>query len=222
VEPDREAQEEAAALKAVIFDLWDTLVLWPRQAFEETKLALAEHIPDFDRVWDSSYGGRQHGRIDDYFRSLGLDEAAVAECVRLRTEFTRANLVPRDGAVEILVELERRGLKRGLISVCSSEVSDAWSEFALAGLLDDAVLSCDVGLSKPDPEIYLLESERLGIEPEECMFVGDGANDELAGAARVGMRAVCVLPPGRSEALWPEARGWEPTIASLPDVLALV
>ena len=31
------------------------------------------------------------------------------------------------------------------------------------------------------------------------MFVGDGANDELAGARRVGMRAVCVLPPGRDD-----------------------
>ena len=35
------------------------------------------------------------------------------------------------------------------------------------------------------------------------------------------MRAVCVLPPGRDEPLWPEARGWEPTITSLEDVLAL-
>ena len=54
------------------------------------------------------------------------------------------------------------------------------------------------------------------------MFVGDGANDELAGAQRVGMQAVCVLPPGRDEPLWPEARGWEPTITSLEDVLELV
>ena len=221
MEPDREAEEEAVAHRAVIFDLWDTLVLWPSQAFEEVKVALAEHIPDFDSVWDSSYGGRQRGRIGDYFRSLGLAEPAVAECVRLRTEFTRANLVPRDGAVETLVELERRGLKRGLISVCSSEVSDAWSDFALAGLLDDAVLSCDVGLRKPDPEIYLLACEHLGVEPAECLFVGDGANDELAGAERVGMHAVCVLPPGRREPVWPEVRGWEPTIARLQDVLRL-
>jgi FMN phosphatase YigB (HAD superfamily) len=54
------------------------------------------------------------------------------------------------------------------------------------------------------------------------MFVGDGANDELAGARRVGMQAVCVLPPGRDEPLWREARGWEPTITSLKDVLQLV
>jgi FMN phosphatase YigB (HAD superfamily) len=60
------------------------------------------------------------------------------------------------------------------------------------------------------------------VDPNECVFVGDGANDELAGARRVGMRAVCVLPPGRDEPLWAEARGWTPTITSLEDVLQLV
>ena len=45
-------------------------------------------------------------------------------------------------------------------------------------------------MSKPDPRIYELALEQLGVEPREAIFVGDGANDELAGAERVGMRAV--------------------------------
>jgi len=206
----------------VIFDLWDTLALWPSEAFAEVKRALSEHIPDFENVWDSTYRRRQEGSIAEYFRSFGLDDETVATCLRLRTDFTRANLVPREGAVETLDELERRGLKRGLISVCSSDVSEVWEDFELSRHLDDAVLSCDVGLTKPDPRIYLLACERLSVEPRDCLFVGDGANDELAGAERVGMKAACVLPPGRAEPLWREARGWEPTISSLPDVLALV
>jgi len=102
------------------------------------------------------------------------------------------------------------------------DVEEAWAEIELAPHLDEVVLSCTVGLRKPDPAIYLLTCDRLGVEPEECLFVGDGANDELAGAKRVGMKAVCILPPGRDEPLWPEARGWEPTIRSLEDVLDLV
>jgi putative hydrolase of the HAD superfamily len=206
----------------VIFDLWDTLVLWPSGAFASVKDELSRHIADVDHVWETTYGRRQVGPIDEYFRSLGLEEAAVAECVRLRSDFTRRALVPRKGALETLDELRRRGLRRGVISVCSSDVEEAWDETELAGHVDDVVLSCTVGLSKPDPRIYRLACERLGVEPEECLFVGDGANDELAGAERVGMRAVCVLPPGREEPLWPEARGWTPTITSLEDVLELV
>jgi putative hydrolase of the HAD superfamily len=206
----------------VIFDLWDTLALWPSGDFERVKRELAVHIDDFERVWATTYSVRQTGAIEAYFRGLGLEGEALAECMRIRSDFTRNALVPRDGAIETLEELERRGFKRGLISVCSSDVEELWGESALAAHLDDYVLSCAVGLSKPDSRIYRLACERLGVEPGECLFVGDGANDELAGAERVGIRAVCILPPGRDEPLWPEARGWEPTIRSLPDVLALV
>jgi HAD superfamily hydrolase (TIGR01509 family) len=204
----------------VIFDLWDTLALWPSEEFEAVKRALAPHISD--DVWKTTYDKRQSGPLDAYFRSLGLDHEAVEECLRLRSGFTRNALVPRSGAIDTLEELKRRGFKRGVISVCSSDVEEIWEETELAPHVDDVVLSCAVGLSKPDPRIYELACERLRVGPRDCLFVGDGANDELAGAERVGMRAVCVLPPGREEPLWPEARNWEPTIMSLEDVLTLV
>jgi putative hydrolase of the HAD superfamily len=206
----------------VIFDLWDTLALWPSEAFEQVKRSLSRYIDDFDRVWDTTYRARQLGTIESYFRSLGLEDDAVEECLRIRSGFTRDALVPRDGAIDVLDELQRRGFKRGVISVCSSDVEEAWDDTELARHVDDVVLSCSVGLSKPDPRIYELACDRLDVKPDECLFVGDGANDELAGARRVGMRAVCALPPGRDEPLWLEARGWEPTIASLEGVLALV
>jgi putative hydrolase of the HAD superfamily len=209
-------------MRAVIFDLWDTLALWPSEAFEQVKRALGRHIDDVDHVWATTYRDRQIGSMESYFRGLGLDDDAVAECMRIRSTFTRKTLVPRDGAIETLDELQRRGFKRGVISVCSSDVEEVWDETELAPHVDDVVLSCTVGLSKPDPRIYELACERLEVTPDECVFVGDGANDELAGAQRVGMRAVCVLPPGRLEPIWQEARGWEPTIRSLPEVLALV
>jgi putative hydrolase of the HAD superfamily len=209
-------------MRAVIFDLWDTLALWPSEAFEQVKRALGRHIDGVDHVWATTYRDRQIGSMESYFRGLGLDDDAVAECMRIRSTFTREALVPRDGAIETLDELQRRGFKRGVISVCSSDVEEVWDETELAPHVDDVVLSCTVGLSKPDPRIYELACERLEVTPDECVFVGDGANDELAGAQRVGMRAVCVLPPGRIEPIWQEARGWEPTIRSLPEVLALV
>jgi len=209
-------------LEAVIFDLWDTLALWPSESFARVKRQMARHIPNFERVWDVTYNDRQTGPIEAYFRALGLDDDALEHCLRLRTDFTRAALVPREGALETLDELRTRGYKRGVISVCSSDVEEAWDKTPFAAHVDDVVLSCAVGLRKPQPEIYQLACERLEVRPGECLFVGDGANDELAGAERVGMKAVCILPPGRDEPLWPEARGWEPTIRSLEDVLTLV
>jgi putative hydrolase of the HAD superfamily len=205
----------------VIFDLWDTLALWPSGDFDEVKRAMSQHIDDFDYVWDTTYADRQTGRLVDYFRGLGLDDESAAEVLRLRSGFTRAALVPHEGAIETLEELGRRGFKRGLISVCSSDVEELWDDTPFAPHLEVVVLSCAVGLSKPDPRIYDLACQRLEVAPGECLFVGDGANDELAGAERAGLESVCILPPGRDEPLWPEARGWEPTIRSLPEVLEL-
>jgi putative hydrolase of the HAD superfamily len=206
----------------VIFDLWDTLALWPQGEFDEVKRAMAQHIDDFESVWETTYFDRQQRPLADYFRTLGLDDETATEVVRLRTGFTRAALVPIPGAIETLEELGRRGYKRGLISVCSSDVEELWDETPFGAQLETVVLSCAVGFSKPDPRIYELACERLDVAPEDCLFVGDGANDELAGAERVGMKSVCILPPGRDESYWPESRGWEPTIRSIPEVLELV
>ena len=60
------------------------------------------------------------------------------------------------------------------------------------------------------------------MESSEALFVGDGANDELAGAERVGMQAVLVHRPGEEPA-WPEVRDWQgATIAAISDVLQLL
>jgi putative hydrolase of the HAD superfamily len=52
------------------------------------------------------------------------------------------------------------------------------------------VLSCETGLVKPDPEIFKLCAARLGVRPEDCLYVGDGGSDELRGASTVGMTPV--------------------------------
>ena len=74
---------------------------------------------------------------------------------------------------------------------------------------------------KPEPEIYLRTARALDVEPADCFFVGDGANDELAGAERVGMTPVLFLPDGASSH-WPEVRGWQGLrVRSMEEVLEL-
>ncbi|MFL5958852.1 MAG: HAD family hydrolase [Gaiellaceae bacterium] len=124
--------------------------------------------------------------------------------------------------METLVELRDRGYRVGLITVCSEDVPDVWSETGFVDLFDATVFSCSVGLRKPDPRIYQLACEQLGAEPGEAIFVGDGANDELAGAERVGMRAVLIHRAGE-EPPWDELRDWRgPRITAIPQVLSLL
>jgi putative hydrolase of the HAD superfamily len=124
--------------------------------------------------------------------------------------------------VETLDELRARGVRLGLISVCSEEVPEAWPETPLAGRFDATTFSSECGVMKPDREIYLRTTRALEVEPPDCLYVGDGGNDELAGAARVGMTPVLILPDGR-EPFWPEIREWDGLrIRAIPEVLELV
>jgi putative hydrolase of the HAD superfamily len=212
-------------IRAVVFDLWDTLVDWPVDGWADVQRQAAARLgldeERFVELWRETYEMRQVGPISDAVRALGADEEATGAVLTLRRDFTRTALAPRPGAIDTLAELRRRGLRLGMISVCSEEVAELWNGTPFAGLIDSAVFSCSVGLRKPDPRIYQLCLEELGVEPEEALFVGDGANDELAGAERVGMRAVLIHRPGQ-EPIWEEARAFEgPRITSIPEVLEL-
>jgi putative hydrolase of the HAD superfamily len=74
----------------------------------------------------------------------------------------------------------------GLIS--NSWVMDHYTD-EIRSLFDEVVISAEVGLHKPQPEIYLLAAERLGVAPEKCVFVDD-LRENCAGAEAVGMTAV--------------------------------
>jgi putative hydrolase of the HAD superfamily len=155
-----------------------------------------------------------------YLASLGVDDSAAQEFLELRRDWTRGILAtPRPGVIDTLAELRRRRIRTGLITVCSEDAVDVWEETPFAGLFDAEVFSCSCGLRKPDPRIYRLALDQLGVAPSEALFVGDGANDELAGAERAGMRAILVHRPGEEPA-WPEVREWPgPRITAIPDVL---
>jgi len=175
---------------------------------------------EFHEVWIEGRPKRETGPMAPYLASLGVDESAAQEFLELRRDWTRGILAtPRPGVIDTLAELRRRGIRTGLITVCSEDATDVWEETPFAGLFDAEVFSCSCGLRKPDPRIYRLALDQLGVAPSEALFVGDGANDELAGAERAGMRAILVHRPGEEPA-WPEVREWPGTrITAIPDVL---
>jgi putative hydrolase of the HAD superfamily len=212
--------------RAVVFDLWDTLVDFDPvvgRAFQDQVAVRLGRDPDeFAALWFEGRAKRESGTLREYLLELGAPEDLVDELVNLRRDLTRRLLAPRPGAVETLGELRAQGRRVGLITVCSEDVPDVWSETPFVDLFDAAVFSCSVGMRKPDPRIYRLACHELGVEPNEAMFVGDGANDELAGAERVGMRSVLIHREGE-EPQWDEVRDWQgPRITAIPQVLSLL
>jgi putative hydrolase of the HAD superfamily len=79
------------------------------------------------------------------------------------------------------------GLRTGLIS--NSMGGASYDRAIFPELFDGVVISGDVGLHKPQPEIFLLGAERAGVAPSECVFVDD-LRENCEGAEAVGMTAV--------------------------------
>jgi putative hydrolase of the HAD superfamily len=216
--------------RAVVFDLWMTLVTPPKYAFDEFRrtwsAALDVPTERLDEVWldDEGYRRRETGPIRDAIVDVGtrleidLDVEAI---LALRLEFMRDLLVPDVGVAETLAELRRRGIPTALVSNSTEDVALVWTETPFAGLFDTAVFSATAGFMKPDPEIYQLALRELPVSASEALFVGDGANDELEGARVVGMTPVLmqagVAPQWDGLADWQGRR-----ITSIPEVLELV
>jgi len=198
-------------VRAVIFDLWDTLVEWSDAEGSRLSERLASlaglGVEEFDRRRRAHYRTLQTGPLAPTYRALGIQEDNLGAALAAHHALTARTLRLREGAAAALARLRQRGLKLGLISVCSEDVPARWPESDLAGLFDVETFSSSCGLMKPDPEIYLLTTRALGVQPTDCLFVGDGANDELAGAERVGIRPVLFVPEGASPR-WPEVQEW--------------
>ena len=213
--------------RAVVFDLFETLVDYDEQSSLDFSAAAADLLGrdrgEFHTVWRAGRSVRDSEPLRDYLASIGIVDGEADRLVELRRALSRRLLAaPRPGALETIAELRGRGLGVGLITVCSEDVVDVWEETPFAGVFDAVVFSCTCGYRKPDARIYRIALEQLGVDPSEALFVGDGANDELAGAQRIGMRAVLVHRQGEEPA-WPEVRDWPgPRITSIPDTLALV
>jgi putative hydrolase of the HAD superfamily len=131
---------------------------------------------------------------------LGLETGAVAQ-EEFEPRVAALLGVPAPGLIdrlfadarpdEDMLQAVRRaragGIRTGLVS--NSWGTRRYPRDLLSALFDAVVISGEVGLRKPAPEIYALGAERIGLEPSECVFVDD-LKANLAPAAELGMATV--------------------------------
>jgi putative hydrolase of the HAD superfamily len=157
--------------------------------------------------------------VHDFAVELGGAPGAEAlrEAVALRTGLTGALLggaLP--STLTTLDALRERGFRLAVVSNCTTETSQVWKASPFGTRFDATALSCDLGFGKPDPAIYQWAADALGVVPADCLFVGDGADGELAGAAALGMDVLRTTEFADTDPHWPG-----PTIDALPDLLEI-
>jgi putative hydrolase of the HAD superfamily len=141
----------------------------------------------------------QWGRAAGPERGWQLELGSMVEWV--------AGLPVRPAMLAYIGGLRDRGYQTALVTNTAREFCEHWrTQIAVDELFDASVVSCDVGMRKPDPRIFHLMLGMLGrFAPEDVLFVDDMA-ENVAGARRVGMAAIladedCDVTIRRIEAL---------------------
>jgi putative hydrolase of the HAD superfamily len=225
----------------VIFDLFGTLVpsVQP-DAYDASVRRCAEHLGADPEAFHSLFtrgeilAGRCRGRfktmadcLAETARRLGVSPGpdGLRRAVAERMAFERAALVPRPDTMQTLRAVKDTARTLGLMSSCNPNTAVVWPELPFAPLFRAALLSCNEGVDKPDLRFYQLACERLGCDPSDCLYVGDGVGLELTGAKRAGMHPVLLCPPAEAELILsrPGVSDWSgPRVASLSDILPLL
>ncbi len=201
-------------LRAVVFDLFHTLT-GPESEWSD--LPWTSDVLGIDRgVWNDLMVTRSRWRLageeTDPYVIVGtlarqvdpsITDDRILEATRCRIQRFKDSLarIPTEN-VETLRALRASGFRLGLISNADVMEVAPWPTCPLAGLFDVELFSCEVGLVKPEPAIYVRCIEALGVSPAECLFVGDGGSNELAGARAAGMSTAFVS--GVMASLWPD------------------
>jgi HAD superfamily hydrolase (TIGR01662 family) len=196
------AQASKKYIKAVIFDLWDTLLEGsgnPVTRFLKDKIKKAELEI-----------------IKDKLLTTRLDKD---ECIELVAQYyppfdketlyqliTENEIVFRPGALELIKDLYRCGIKLGILSndwaLENRYVIDLFHQNSLMECFDSMVFSFEANMKKPDKEIFQKILRELKVEPDEILMVGDSEKNDIVPANILGMRTFYIKQHSMLKSVW--------------------
>ncbi|HBC98374.1 MAG TPA: haloacid dehalogenase [Lachnoclostridium sp.] len=187
--------------KAVFFDLFFTLI-YPSYLIENEYDVIGISPSEWESYAENNilYDERAKGKIRNErqiidrivnimpYKVTGEQKRKIL--LKREERMKRALLSVDNKVLEILGRVREKGVKIGLIS--NADIIDIkyWNDSPLSAFFDSVIFSCDVGILKPETEIYQLAMKRLNVKPEESIFIGDGGSNELFGARRAGMKTI--------------------------------
>jgi putative hydrolase of the HAD superfamily len=222
-------------VSAVIFDWGGTLTPWHTIDHDELWRAICAPHYDHDQVADTvamlrSAENHLWGIAEREQRSATLDELFARAGVQPSEEFIdgyfrawEQHTFTDPEAVEVLLELRRRGIKIGVLSNTMwprARHERIFTRDGVIALIDGAVYSSEIPWTKPHPEAFRAAMAAVGVTcPRDCVYVGDRPFDDVYGAQQAGLRTVLI--PNSDV---PPFAGAEPdaTIGRLGELIAVI
>lgn len=190
---------------AVLWDMDGTLIdSEPYWLASESKLART-----YGGSWTEADGqaliGNNLFTASDFLRNkFGITDMSTQDVIDQLTEEVVAQLrirLPwRPGALELLMELKKAGIKTALVTMSMRSMAMAVVDQIDFKAFDVVVAGNDVTRGKPDPEPYQLAAQLLGVKTTDCIAFEDSptglASAEAAGCHSVGVPNIVPLPAG--------------------------
>ncbi|MCI0694001.1 HAD family hydrolase [candidate division KSB1 bacterium] len=132
-----------------------------------------------------------------WMQYVGAAEHAIPEIlVRILERHKREHLWswPDPTAAEVFARLKNLGYRLGVISNSDGSIASSMQKFGFAPLFDCMIDSHVVGVEKPDPRIFEMALQQLGLPAERCVYVGDNYDRDIIGARRAGLVPILIDP----------------------------
>ena len=229
-------------LSAVLFDIDDTLystTVFARKARENSIAAMIRHglridparcyeeltevISEFSSNYEHHYE-KLLSRLPAAARRGVNPSILVAAAVVAYHQTKSRELHPYPDVIPVLKVLARRRLLLGVVtSGLAVKQAEKLIRLGVVGLLDPRAvfISEQIGISKPNPKLYLTACRRLGLSPQAVLYVGDDPRMDVDPPNRIGMRTARIRGGGRHDA---ESGATAPThdIRNFRELLAVV
>jgi putative hydrolase of the HAD superfamily len=195
------------------------------ELLDQVHYAAAAHFST-DLDVEGDWAGSWKGYLERYIEACGVPVEDREEVhFHLDSEFADAALWVREipGSREGLQLLASTGVRLGIVSNADGLMGSRLEEHGIlqvgpgAGVAVDCVIdSGNVGVMKPDPRIFRIALEAMGVEPGDAWYIGDMPGIDVVGARRAGMRPFVIDPLGL------HADADYDAVASLADLATLV
>ncbi len=202
-----ESGREGGKVSALLFDFGGTLAFLdfeflaaefsrPGRTLDALRLEHAEYAgrAALDRHLMSEKSRDPNAAYEDFFRAwmdaAGIPQKEFADIsARFRALHEEANMwrIVREGTHDALERLKSAGFKLGIVSNADGRVAGDAKRLGLAKFFDVTIDSQVVGVEKPNPKLFQLALDALGVPAEEAMYAGDIYAIDMIGARAAGI-----------------------------------
>lgn len=194
--------------QALVFDLFHTLIdperFRPRsfhrvQATAELLGLDGEHFAEFWRERHKALNRDSRLTVKHELRRYLLaqgkevEEAKLLQADELMGRYQEMALLQVEPKVVEVVAALHQHFRLGLLSDAHEREIRNWDRSPLQPHFDVACFSCKIGFAKPDERAFAAVLDRLGVEANEAVYIGDGGSQEFQGARSIGFQSIVFL-----------------------------